>query len=320
MKNTIPYFIIFIVFIGCTEPFELGKPKAILDVVDGKISTLEGQSYIRIFQQVDDSVQIPVPDLTISVISDKGDISLFRYKSGVYIPQESNFKGEVGTRYKMEAFNSDIMIESSFDSIPQPIPLSMALVDTFASILTPLNLIQKLDAVAAIAKIPSQTERRYTRLRFELTYLDFFSSEIDTTSFDKQYALYSCESNNGCSSDTTKVPVGLTTQQTWLFVNDSNPDCLNREGEVDLSNGCVPTCCRLEDDWNTEFKVYLESMSFSSYVYWEQIQQLTNNNGLIFDTFPFPISGNISCIGCQNEVVGLFRTVAETSATENRIL
>ncbi len=309
-----------IVFLfGCTEPFELVENRELLDVVDGKISTLEGQSYIRIFQQVNDSIQNPIFDLNVSVISDEGDVFPFRYSSGTYIPQSSDFIGEVGRSYRLEAVNENVTIESNFDLIPELIPLKTAVVDTFISILTPLNLIQKVDATAAIAKIPTRPNSR-ARLRFEYSYVNVLTSEVETITDEDQYALYSCERSSSCSSDSTRVAVGLTTQQTWFFLNPTIADCLNIDGEVDLSNGCIPPCCLFQEDWIAEFRVYLEAMSVSSFEYWTQIEQLTNNDGLIFDTFPFPLSGNISCVGCQNEIVGLFRTVAETTDTENTIL
>lgn len=321
MKRIIHGIIIIMLLCGCSEPFEIQQTRTLLDVVDGKISTLEGNSYIRIFQQVDDSTQRPIVDLNISVVDNNDDTFSFIYLSnGVYIPQDPSFRGVEGSSYRMVASNEVIAIQSSSDIMPAAIPLSMATVDTFLSILTPLNLIQKVDAVGAIALIPSQSGGSYARLRFEFAYQNPLIGEVETTMFKDQYALFSCETGNSCNADSTRLPVGLTNQQVWRFLNSKNPDCLNIDGEVDTSNGCIPPCCLFQEDWNAEFKIILESMSASSFEYWKQVQQLTNNNGLIFDTFPFPISGNVSCEGCQNEIVGQFRTVAETFATENKIL
>ncbi|WP_462250010.1 DUF4249 family protein [Ekhidna sp.] len=319
MKNTILFLSIVTIF-GCTEPFfELTKNRDHLDVVDGKISTIEGASYIRIFEQINDSILVPIPGLNVSVIADDGEIFPFAFEASRYIPISSAFKGEVGRQYRLEAFNESISIESSFDMIPDSIPLSMVTVDTFITILVPpLNLVQKVDAVAAIALITSENESQ-ARLRFEHSYENVLTRQIETTTFD-QYALYSCDKNIDCNFNETRVPVGTTTQQSWMFFNLLIPDCRSNTGEVDISNGCIAPCCLQQDDHLTEFKVYVEAMSVSSFEYWSQIEKLTNNNGLIFDTFPFPLEGNITCDGCENEIVGIFRAVAETTATENRIL
>lgn len=319
MKNPIVSLILILLLLGCSEPFELKGDRDILDVVDGKISTIEGRSFIRIFQQVNDTIQNPIPDLSVTVISDKGEVFPFSFIAGSYLPQAIDFKGEVGTKYRLEAFNDDLMIASTFDSIPAPIPLKVAVVDTFLSILTPLNLIQKVDAKGANAKVSSQSVGR-AKLQFEYSYINQLTNEIETTSDEDQFVLYSCENSFGCGSDSTSISVGLTIQQTWLFLNSTNPDCLTPNGDVDISNGCIAPCCLFQEDWGADFRVYLEAMSISSFEYWNQIEQLTTNNGLIFDTFPFPLNGNISCEGCQNEIVGIFRAVAETTDTENTIL
>ena len=247
--------------IGCSEPFtELSKNRDILNVVDGKISNLPGASYIRIFEQINDSTQIPIPNLNVSVINGDGEAFPFTFESNRYIPSSAAFKADIGVQYRFEATNESITIESSFDLVPDSIPLSMTTVDTFITILTgPLNLVQKVDAVAAVALISSEGNHR-ARLRFEHSYINPLNDMVETTTFD-EYALYACENTFDCNSSSTRVPIGTTTQRSWIFLNSLRIDCLNTSGEVDISNGCVFPCCLRRDDYLTTFRVYAESMS-----------------------------------------------------------
>ncbi len=89
---------------------------------------------------------------------------------------------------------------------------------------------------------------------------------------------------------------------------DFSPDC--DEQRVFLFE-CPFPCCMEFDLWLVEYYVNLESVSPRGYRYWEEVQRLRSNDGLVFDTYPFQIKGNVSCVNCDSETVGLFRTVFE---------
>lgn len=61
-----------------------------------------------------------------------------------------------------------------------------------------------------------------------------------------------------------------------------------------------------------KFNISAESMTKSTYEFWENIQKLMRNDGLIFDTFPFPLKSNVTCTNCENDVVGNFRTISKS--------
>ena len=52
-------------------------------------------------------------------------------------------------------------------------------------------------------------------------------------------------------------------------------------------------------------------MTSEVYQYWEQVDLLIGNDGLVFDTFPFELKGNLTCDDCPMEVIGLFSAYSE---------
>ena len=72
---------------------------------------------------------------------------------------------------------------------------------------------------------------------------------------------------------------------------------------------CELPCCEEYIEYATVFRIRQESLSASAYDFWNQVEQLRNNDGLVFDTYPFPVRGNVSCDDCDLEVIGFFSAV-----------
>ncbi len=306
------------VFISCAEPFDFGIEPQVIDIVDGKISTIEGRSYIRIYEFLNDSTQRDKIELDVRVVDRNGTIIQFMYDSGRFIPSNPTFSGLIGNSYRMIATaTTGEIYESEFDAVPDAIQLSMFTKDTFRLRLTTLNIIEEVEGVSAVARIPSGLLNQYLRLQFEYSYLNPLTSKTDITTFPGQFRLLACDSQVCGQQDSLNVPVGNTFQTDWTFLNTELPECLRAFDTLNVNDPtqCFTPCCTMIDEWNTEFKIYLESMTFDSYNYWKDIERLRENEGLLLDTFPFPLSGNVSCVGCSNKVVGSVRSVSETFAT-----
>ncbi|MEO9870474.1 DUF4249 family protein [Ekhidna sp.] len=318
MKNIL--IVIVILFsIRCSKPFQFDVRSSTLDVIDAKISTLSERSFVRIYRVLNEEERIPISDLDVKVITGDGEEFDFIYDDvDRYLPISPFFVGEIGQEYKMMAFKSNrLMYESSFDAIPAPIEFTIKAKDTLILRLSSQNIIVDEKAVVAVAEIGAQESQSYGRINFGYSYLDFFSNEKTEVETD-QYALYACEVNAGCSEN-IKVPIGYTFKDEWRFV-DQTVFCELARDTTDFGMICILPCCQFLENWPTEFYANLESMSFATYKYWKDANSLLNNDGLVFDTFPFPVSGNITCNSCESDVVGLFRAVSETIATTPRTL
>ena len=194
--------------------------------------------------------------------------------------------------------------------------------DTTRIKLTNLNFVEEEELVAAIAKIPARIDNFYSRLKFECSYQNILTLEAEVKTFEDHFSLYSCSLGVCSSLDTVSLPVGTTPQNGWLFLNRNLPECLVALDTLYPTNPgeCFYPCCfQLEkDEWKATFKITMESMTFPAFQYWENIQRLISNDGILLDTYPFPIKGNVYCDGCNNQVIGLFRASSESYATETR--
>ena len=92
----------------------------------------------------------------------------------------------------------------------------------------------------------------------------------------------------------------------WLFVFD--PMTCNEPFPPPETS----TCAKYFLDYPTTFKIFGEYISRENHRYWREVEKLLNSDGLVFDVFPYPIQGNITCTECDENVIGLFQTVSES--------
>lgn len=311
------HLLIALILVSCTEPFTFQKGELTIDVIDAKISTIEGRSYISIYRKINDTLQVNLSDFDVNVVSEGGNQYAFVLdtESNTYRPEEASFRGEPGSKYKLEAISLEGQLyESSFDSIPIPVDISIGIKDTIISSFIDAGNINRRSATAALAELPQLSSPTYTKMEFSYYYIDFFSQERVQVKNRDEFILYSCISSAQCN-DPIDIPVGVSFADEWYFINPPACDEFIRANpgvQLIFTEVCPFPCCQFEDDWDTDFEIIFESMSLEAYTYWENLEKLRNNDGLVFDTFPFALRGNVVCETCPNEVVGLFRAVGET--------
>lgn len=296
---------------ACSEPFVFDVESTSIDVIDAKVSTLIDRSFVRIYTQSENIELVDITDVEVSIVSRSGLESNFVYDeaSKQYLPELSGFVGMVGEAYRLEVSRADELIYwSEYDSIVQTFDFSVSVKDTVETVLSELNQIREIDGVAAVAEIPAQSTEVYSRLSFSYAYFDILITGDREIFSEGEFVLFACTNSTSCSEN-IQVPVGIRRNQPWYFYNDNNPECT---GAPQLTGEfCEPPCCRSEISWTARFRVYQEALTKSAYEYWENVVRLRSNDGLIFDSYPFPIEGNINCTACENEAVGFFRTVDE---------
>ena len=314
-------FLFILLFSSCVESFDFASSKPIV-VLDGKVSTLPKRSYVKVYQSLENGEIINLTNLTIKVIDDSGREFPFIYDGdslvNAYVPIEKTFKAVQGKSYKVEALNSNgTLYESSYDGTRKHIDFDLIIGDT--TVVVPTADKQgfvRRKVTTATARLFSEENLVNSKLEFEYYYRDFFTSDTVLVKKEDDFVLFSC-TNTSCSN-TTDIPVGVTAQDGWYFIKKNRfCDSLSvKQTEMNLSfiENCErsSSCCQYQETWPTVFTIYLESVSETVYSFWEDVEKLSSNDGLVLDTYPFSIEGNVTCINCTEEVFGLFRSVSET--------
>jgi hypothetical protein len=270
-------FVIFIVITSCSEPFNFDTKDSSIDVVDARVSTRKGRSYIRIYNIKEYNKKTFIHDLDVSIISSSGDVYSFEYVpiEHSFLPADPDFVGQLGLKYRLEMVDSEgLVYQSEYDSIPEPIGLNLLFKDSITTEVSPYNVVLEKRAIAAIAELePAGTNTSFAKIDFVYTYETRFGSVRNT--YPERYTLYK-SGNDGLK---VRIPVGLMFTQNFS---------------------------------SAKTEMFLESMSIKAFGYWKSAQRLFNNDGIILDSYPFPLKGNITCVNCENEIVGFFRTVSES--------
>ncbi|WP_425391318.1 hypothetical protein [Ekhidna sp.] len=298
----------FVILIGCAEPYSFEINSVTVEVIDAKVSTLQGRSYVRIYSLNGDEEVQQSGDLDVFIVDDSGVEYPFSYSiDSTYRPLSQGFRGEIGKAYKFIASREgEVLFESAYDAIYEPVDFELFTSDSSIMILNAGIFINKT-GTAVYVTVPARSEL-YSKFEYRYFYEDYFTEDTVEVNDFEEYTLYSCL-NNDCP-DSTKLPVGLTLKDEWYFIL---ADCVPPPEITNIIEQCPNVCCEYRENWPVLMEVISESITPEVYDYWLKVERLSENDGLVFDTYPFPLKVNIECVNCDHEVVGLFRAVAETS-------
>ena len=220
-----------------------------------------------------------------------------------YVPNDSQFAGLPGEQYRLIAVNeAGQSIISDYDIVPEPVDFELSVRDTTILVQNDLNLARRGARVASVDLVTQETISRFS---FTLLYLDHWSKDTSYSSNTNEFVLLDHRGSMGSEIgiDVSVLPV----RDFWVFQN------------VDLCGpsrdpaGCFLPCCITFPEWPVWFQISHETISVAAYEYWSEVERLTRGDGLVFDSYPFPLKGNIRCEECDGEVVGFFRAVSENS-------
>lgn len=316
--------LIFLIYSSCSEPFEFDIEEGVFNVIDAKVSTEEGGSYVRIIA-LNDSTQTFRNDFAVQIVSDGGEVIDFSYDvlSGNYLPVDPTFRGTRGIKYRLSASNNaGILFESSYDSIPDSLPIDIEIADTVVLEFNErLNRFLLTEAIASTAVVPFTSDIFYSRLELVYAYQDHWMSDSTIIEEIDDFILFDNFQVEIPSSGAT-IPLGIRINEPWLFFDTTQPSAFcNSVILFDCPDPCCGNpCCHFEDRWIINFRLVQENVSPGTYEYWKNVEKLRNNDGLVFDTFPFPVEGNIECTGCANQTLGLFQAVSESISSVQKEL
>ncbi len=308
--------LVVVVLLACSEPHDFEIVNTAVNVVDAKISNLIGRSYIDIYQNLA-SGKIYIQDLNVALVTDQNDVIPFIYDPGEnsYRPLDENFVADSDLEYRMVASGqNEIIYESSFERIEPPVNFKFAIKDTtlFDRQVDGITGVAK-EARAFVARLPPNLERAYLKFDFKYSYADFFTGDTTTREFLDESVLFTSVGINQ-TSDSIEIPLRVKTFTGWFFTDRSIPAFACSQDDIcDRDDPCCGNiCCEFQRTWPAVYEIESQSMSLNAYNYWEAVKKLNSNNGLVLDTYPFPLKGNVSCSNCDNETIGLFRVVSET--------
>jgi hypothetical protein len=281
---------------GCITQFvpETEEEKELL-VVEGLITDQPGINTVKLSKSVPfgkKSEAKPISGCVVSISDNEGNrYWLTENSPGTYITDSVSFIGRVGVTYTLHISAQNDVNSLNYESYP----VEMIPVPPIDSIYYEKLVIKEdymnyggIDACQIYLDTSDPENRcRYYRWDFDETWI--------------LRLLFPVKNIKCWVSDTSK---SVTIKSTAAF----DEARITRQPVTYISN----TSDRLLRKYSISVNQY--SISEDEFIYWEKIQNLTEESGGLYDIIPASVTSNIFCIENQSEkVLGYFGVSAKTS-------
>jgi hypothetical protein len=267
-------------------------------VVDGRITNGEGPHELRLSRSAESSSTYnPVSNAAVWMLDDTGrqeQLQADPQRPGVYQLLGRTVRGEPGRSYHVEIYLPE---GSTYRSRPERMPSLAAntqLTKEFSVVKEPgeFNLLVDKNVVEVLAQITFPAVGPRQLLKWEVAEV----YKLRPTEFPNPF---------GSIPPPCFIETNLETQNMLLFDGErSRVNELPRQRVLrrDIDHTF------LEPHY---FNVSLYSLTREAFTYWEQLNQVVNNVGSIFDTPPAPVRGNLYNVeDPQEQVLGYFQASA----------
>lgn len=286
---------------ACIKPVDIALPT--LDegiTISAYLNTTKGKQEVRIQRLAPFTTRglnYPILDAQVWVMDNLGQRQNFKpdpTRIGYYIPLDKDFVGEPGKTYVLHISTSDqLKIESLPQTLREVPPIKKVYREEIIVDDARLGTVVKGFKVLLDVDDPD-TKGDYYRWDWvhyeQISYCAQFDGALPGFDYSTLLGIPCCE-------------------PCWdiyrCYIN-----CTNIYSDV-LTNGKVitrhpitriPYCPR---DYYIE--IQQRSISKEAYNYWRTVDQLTSNNGSLFDTAPAAVRGNLTCVSDSSQAVyGLF--------------
>lgn len=285
----------------CIKPIEVALP--VIDegiAISAYLSTQKGGQEVRMTRLAPFTTRglnYPVQKAAVWVTDNLGQRQDFREdptRAGVYLPSNVDYVGEVGKTYILHVSTAD---QEQYESIPQALKAVPPIKKVYAEEIigndprigvsvNGFNVMLDVDDPAAKGDY-----YRWNWVHYEQVS---YCSQYDGTTL-------------GLPEGTL---VGISCCRPCWDIVRCYIDCTNVFSDA-LSNGKtiarhpisrIPYCA---SDYYIE--IQQRSISKEAYNYWRTVEQLSTNNGSLFDTAPAVVRGNLKCVSDPTKVAyGLF--------------
>ena len=296
-KKCIVLFLVLLLLNSCITKFipETDENETML-VVEGILTDQPGITRVKLSKSLplsSDYKREILRGCTVTITDDMNRwIELEETEPGTYVPRSRQFSGTVGQKYQLHIkSNNPDLSNNSYESLPMemiPVPAIDSLFYEKVNISSTEN-----------GRISEQACR---------VYLNAF----DPDGLCKYYRYDFSE------TWMFRLPYDVENQICWIsetsnFINIKSTEVLS-EDRIDRMpvNYITVQTDRLAERYSMLVNQY--SLTEDEFIYWEKLQNITENVGSLYDITPVSISGNIYCVDNPYEqVLGYFSVSAVTS-------
>ncbi|MEX0905859.1 MAG: DUF4249 domain-containing protein [Balneolaceae bacterium] len=286
---------------GCIEEITFDTERSAGQlVVDGGITDQPGPHKLQLsLTSGNNTMREPVRGASVVITDGDGNTEDYiELEDGTYLLMGETVQGERGQSYSVEISLPD---GKQYRSVPETIPLAVAKDSSYFELGTvderqSTGRIVERDAVMIYAdtELPDQAEPVY--LKWEV---------------ESMYGFRETERNNPFNpTQTCNLSQPVEPQKITLF---ASPDSDTKTIEKNLLG--IKEYVSHEFYRPHHFSVIVSSITESRYEYWNQVDEIVNSTGTIFDVPPAVVKGNVFNVDDENEqVFGYFETaVVDTS-------
>jgi hypothetical protein len=278
---------------GCVEPFEFSSNK--YDnflVVDGLFTNAAGPFSVKLSRtyQYNSHSETFEQGAIVKILDDLGNtISLKEGAKGIY-KTDSATQGVVGRKYKLFIQTKDgESYESSFDEII-PVPPIDSLYYTYKKMDNPEDASNPIEGVQVYVEThdPGNISKHY-KWDYEESWKIILPFSV---SLYPDVCYESATSSTFMIEDATRLSENKIKNHPLYYISNQT----NRL--------CFKYCSKI--------KQY--SLSENAFNYFNQIIEVNNHNGSLYDVPPSPVYGNINCISNPSlKCLGYFQVSGESS-------
>lgn len=310
LKNCLLLLLLGLSLFTCIQPLDISVPDRDDGiVVTASLTTVKGQQEVRLSRlaaYTTRALNYPVTGAQVWVEDGAGQRQNFVEDAkvkGWYVPSNRDFVGEIGKTYVLHITTTD---KREYESTPEIIRPS-----------APIKKVYPEPILVEDARLGTAINGYTILLDTEdpATKGDYY--RWSWIHYDQ--LVYCTQTENGIPyGGGSPTLVGLTCCEPCWDIVRCYSNCTNVLSDA-LINGrtitrhpiaTVPYCAR---DYYIEVQQRL--ISKEAFNYWRSVDQLSSNNGSLFDTAPAAIRGNIKCVSNPEEAAyGLFEA---SSVSEN---
>jgi len=299
------FFILVLALTTCIDPYilNLDEYESLL-VVDGLITDEPVPYTIKLSRtfQNEEALLVAVSSAKVSVQDENGNITVFQEKDpGIYRSDSINFTGRVGGTYTLNIKTNDGLEYESDPCLMTGVPEIDSIYFAFDRELINHGT-EEEEGIRIYLDASNKNEVcKYFRWEFdevwkfqilypvEYKYLGGGKVEIKPV-IENQICWKYRKSNEIIIHSTESQQTGHISRQAIKFVASGKSDRLRRQ-------------------YSIQVKQY--SLSQSEYEFWNNLEQVSESGGDIFEKIPFSVIGNIHCKNREDEkVLGYFQVSA----------
>lgn len=290
----------------CISPFVADVPESVDGIsITANLTTQKGLQEVRLYRPApftNKGLNVAIPKAQVWVMDNQGqryDYVDDAINKGWYVPKDRNFVAEIGKTYVLHILTPD---QQKYESNPETVKEVSAITKVYSEEIITDDI--KVGAAVSGYSVLLDTKDPETKGNYyRWTYLHFEDLVYCTQYYGVPFG------------QRRETLVGLTCCELpcWdierCFVN-----CTNIMSDA-LINGksitrhpivSIPNCAK---DYYIE--IQQRSLSKEAYEYWRTVDQLSSNNGSLFDTAPAAVRGNLKCTSDPKETAFGFFEVSD---------